>query len=116
MNLKLIVAMVDTSKTNGVIDAAREAGATGVTTISSVRGEGLNPEKGFMGLELSATRDVILFLVAATSARKILETICDAGDFDEEPGAGVAFQIDLEDAVGLTTQLPKIMEEVVGEV
>ena len=116
MNLKLIVAMVDDSKTDIVIDAAREAGATGATTISSVRGEGMTPEKGFMGLELSAQRDVILFLVAGTQARKILETICDAGNFDEEPGAGLAFQVDIEDAVGLKTQLPKIMEEIAGEV
>lgn len=116
MNLKLIVAMVETSKTNAVIDAAREAGATGATTISSARGEGLTPEKGFMGLDLSSTRDVILFLVAGPSARKILETINSAGNFDEEPGAGLAFQIDIEDAVGLSTQLPKIMEEIAGEV
>jgi len=116
MNLKLIVAMVDDSKTDIVIDAAREAGATGATTISSVRGEGMTPEKGFMGLELSAQRDVVLFLVAGTQARKILETICDAGNFDEEPGAGLAFQVDIEDAVGLKTQLPKIMEEIAGEV
>lgn len=116
MNLKLIVAMVADEITNTVIDAARESGATGATTISSVRGEGLTPEKGFMGLELTAQRDVILFLVAGTQARKILEAICSAGKFDEEPGTGLAFQIDLEDAVGLTTQLPKIMEEIAGEV
>ena len=116
MNLKLIVAMVDTSKTDTIIDAAREAGATGATTINSVRGEGLTPEKGFMGLELSSDRDVVLFLVAGTTARKILETICSAGNFDEEQGAGLAFQIDIEDAVGLNTQLPKIMEEIAGEV
>ncbi|MDV7338854.1 P-II family nitrogen regulator [Terasakiella sp. A23] len=116
MNLKLIVAMVDTSKTDEVIEAAREAGATGATTISSVRGEGMTPEKGFMGLELSSNRDVILFLVAGTYGRKILETICKAGNFDEEQGAGLAFQIDIEDAVGLKTQLPKIMEEIAGDV
>ncbi|SCA55014.1 Nitrogen regulatory protein P-II family protein [Candidatus Terasakiella magnetica] len=116
MNLKLIVAMVADEKTDVVIDAAREAGATGATTISSVRGEGMTPEKGFMGLELTAQRDVILFLVAGTQARRILETINTAGNFEDEPGAGVAFQIDIEDAVGLNTQLPKIMEEIAGEV
>ncbi|NVK18137.1 MAG: P-II family nitrogen regulator [Methylocystaceae bacterium] len=116
MNLKLIVAMVDTSITDVVIDAAREAGATGATTINSVRGEGLTPEKGFMGLELSSNRDVILFLVAGTMGRKILEAIGAAGNFEEEQGAGLAFQIDIEDAIGLNTQLPKIMEEIAGEV
>lgn len=116
MNYKLIVAMVSDEITNKVIDAAREAGATGATTISSVRGEGLKPEVGFMGLELTAQRDVVLFLVAKTSARKILESICEAGEFDTEPGAGLAFQVDIEDAVGLKTQLPTIMEEIAGEV
>eukprot|EP00764_Aduncisulcus_paluster_P007149 gnl/Carplike_NY0171/23504_a40942_35.p1 GENE.gnl/Carplike_NY0171/23504_a40942_35~~gnl/Carplike_NY0171/23504_a40942_35.p1 ORF type:complete len:117 (-),score=9.00 gnl/Carplike_NY0171/23504_a40942_35:53-403(-) len=116
MNLKLIVAMVDDSLTDVVTEAAREAGATGATTISSVRGEGLTPEKGFMGLDLTSNRDVILFLVAGTSARRILEHICEAGGFDKNQGAGLAFQIDIEDAVGLNTQLPKIMEEIAGEV
>jgi nitrogen regulatory protein PII len=116
MNLKLIVAMVSDEKTQAVIDAAREAGATGATTISSVRGEGLTPEKGFMGLDLTSKRDIILFLVAGTSARRILETIRDAGDFETEQGAGLAFQLDIEDVVGLGTQLPKIMEEIAGEV
>ncbi len=116
MNLKLIVAMVADEKTSVVIDAAREAGATGATTISSVRGEGMTPEKAFMGLDLSAQRDVVLFLVAGPQARKILEAICEAGNFDTEPGTGLAFQLDIEDAVGLSTQLPKIMEEIAGEV
>ncbi len=43
MNLKLIVAMVDNEKSQAVIDAAREGGATGATVITSVRGEGLKP-------------------------------------------------------------------------
>ena len=53
MRLKLIVVMVDEEKTQVVIDAARDGGATGATVITSVRGEGLKPEKTFLGLELS---------------------------------------------------------------
>ena len=94
------------------IRAARAAGATGDTIISSVRGEGLRPEKTFFGLDLSAKRDVVLFLVVETRAREILERIRDAGRLDSEPGAGIAFQVPIEDAVGLTTQLPTILEEV----
>ena len=44
-------------------------------------------------------------------ARDILERISDAGRFDEENGAGIAFQIAIEDAVGLVTQLPAIRQE-----
>ena len=111
MRLKLIVALVSDEKTETVIDAARAGGATGATIITSVRGEGLEPERGVFGLELAAGRDVVLFLVAEPRARDILERIRDAGRFEGEPGAGIAFQIPIEDAVGLVTQLPAIMEE-----
>jgi nitrogen regulatory protein PII len=106
------MAMVSDEKTAGVVEAARAAGATGATIITSVRGEGLKPEKTFLGLDLSGHRDVVLFLVAAPRARVILETIAAAGKFDEEPGAGVAFQIPIEDAVGLKTQLPTLLHEI----
>ena len=82
MKLKLIIALIGDERTNTVIEAAREAGATGATIITSVRGEGLNPQKTFLGLELSGQRDVVLFMVAAERARLILETISEAGDFD----------------------------------
>ena len=111
MRLKLIVALVSDEKTDIVIDAARAGGATGATIISSVRGEGLEPGKTFFGLDLAAKRDVVLFLVVEPRARDILERIRDAGRFEEEHGAGIAFQIPIEDAVGLVTQLPAIMEE-----
>ena len=116
MRLKLIVALVSDEKTDTVIDAARAGGATGATIITSVRGEGLEPGKTFFGLELAARRDVVLFLVVEPRARDILERIRDAGRFEEEPGAGIAFQVPIEDAVGLTTQIPTIMEELEEEI
>ena len=116
MRLKLIVALVNDDKTDIVVEAARAAGATGDTIITSVRGEGLRPEKTFFGLELAAKRDVVLFLVVETRARDILERIRDAGGLDSEPGAGIAFQIPIEDAVGLSTQLPTILEELESEI
>ena len=111
MRLKLIVALVSDEKTDIVVDAARAGGATGATIITSVRGEGLRPGKTFFGLQLEAMRDVVLFLVLETRARDILERIRDAARFDTEHGAGIAFQVDIEDAVGLVTQLPAIQEE-----
>ena len=116
MKLKLIVALVSNDKTDTVVDAARAGGATGATIITSVRGEGLKPQKTFLGLDLAAQRDVVLFLVVETRARDILERIRDAGRFEQEPGAGIAFQVPIEDAVGLTTQLPTILEEVDDEI
>lgn len=114
MKMALVVALVNNEKTNHIVDAAREGGATGATIISSVRGEGLAPAKTFLGLDLTASRDVVLFLVAEPRARDILERIAAAGAVESEHGAGVAFQIAVEDAVGLSTQLPRLMEELEG--
>lgn len=110
MQFKLIVALVSEDKTDAVIDAARAAGATGSTVITGVRGEGLKPGKTFLGLELTTRRNVLLFLVAASRAREILERVAAAGHFDDEPGTGIAFDLAIEDAVGLGTQLPRLTE------
>ena len=111
MRMKLIVALVNDDNTEAVIHAARSAGATGATVIHSARGEGVRPGKTFLGLTLESKRDLALFLVAETRARVILERIRDAGRFDTQHGAGIAFQLDIEDAVGLVSQLPIIREE-----
>ena len=115
MRMKLIVVLAPDDKTDTIIDAAREGGATGATVITSVRGEGLKPEKTFLGLEVTAKRDVLMFLVVDERSQAILERIRDVGRFDEEPGAGVAFQIAIEDVVGLSTQLPIMLKEVEKE-
>lgn len=115
MRMKLIVVLAPDDKSDTIIDAAREGGATGATVITSVRGEGLKPEKSFLGLEITSKRDLLLFLVVEERSQEILERIRDVGRFDEEPGAGVAFQIAIEDVVGLTTQLPVMMKEVEDE-
>jgi len=116
MNLKLLVALVEDERTEAVIEAARQRGATGSTVITSVRGEGLKPAKTFLGLDLAAQRDVLFFIVAESRAQEILEAISAAARMDEEPGAGVAIQLDIEDAVGMTTQLPALLHEIEEEV
>lgn len=114
MKFKLIVAMVQDEKTDAVVDMAREHGATGCTVITSARGEGLKPAKTFLGLTVEGLRDVVLFLVEEHMSRDILESIGKAGRFDEEPGTGVAFVVDIEDAIGLTSQI-KTLEKEIGD-
>jgi nitrogen regulatory protein PII len=116
MHMKLIIALVSDEITEAVTEAARNAGATGATTITSARGEGLTPEKTFLGLDLSGQRDILLFIVAGEKSRAILEAISDAGKFEEEPGSGIAFELQIEDAVGMGTQMPTMLEEVEAEV
>ena len=112
MRFKLIIALVDDAYTDTVLDAAREAGSTGSTVVTSARGEGGHKKQTFFGLSLSGQRDLCLFLVAAPLSRDILEEIAKAGQFDEKPGAGIAFQLNIEDAVGLTSQLATLTQEI----
>jgi nitrogen regulatory protein PII len=116
MHFKLIICFVEDGKTNDVLDAARKAGATGSTVINNARGEGLNANKTFFGLSLETQRDVILFLVEEHLSRKILETIENAGEFDDKPGTGIAVQIDVEDAVGVSHQIQQLKGVVEEEI
>ena len=116
MKFKLIVAIVADDKTDAIIDTARGGGATGCTVITRVHGEGLRPPTTFLGLTLEGQRDVLWLLVEEHLSRHILETIADVGGFEAEPGTGIAFQIDIEDAIGLGTQMETIEKEIEDQI
>ena len=116
MHFKLLCAFIDDNATDAVMEAARRKGATGATVITSARGEGLKASKTFFGLDLESQRDVVLFLVEEHLAREILETIAEVGRFDAEPGTGIAFQVDVEDAVGITGQVARLQTYVEDEI
>lgn len=115
MHFKLIIVLIEDSKTELVLDATRKAGATGFTVVNQARGEGAEKSKTFFGLNLETQRDVILLLVEEHLSRSILETINEVGEFDDTPGSGIAFQIDVEDAVGVSHQIKKLTRVVEDE-
>ena len=112
MHFKLIISMVEDRQSKDVMDAAREAGATGATVLNQARGEGINPSKTFLGLSIESQVDVILMLVEEHLSRQILETIARVAEFDETPGTGIAFQIDVDDAIGVRHQILALTETV----
>ena len=116
MHFKLLIALVEDHKTDAVLDAAREAGATGATVLNQARGEGIKKSKTFFGLSLETQRDMVMFLVEEHMSRKILEKIAEVGEFDEKPGTGIAFQIDVEDAVGVIHQVQELSAAVEEEI
>ena len=116
MHFKLIIAFVEDSVTDAVLEATRKAGATGSTVINQARGEGVEKSHTFLGLSLDTQRDVLLLLVEEHLSRTILETIAEVGNFDQKSGSGIALQIDVEDAVGVSHQIralsPVVEEEI----
>jgi len=115
MQFKLIVAFVEDNVTDEVMKAARRAGATGATIINNARGEGINKQRTFFGMQLESQRDVLLFVVEEHLSRKILERIETVGGFDTDPGKGIAIQINVEDAVGVAHQVERLKGKVEEE-
>lgn len=115
MKFKLIMVLAEDELTQAVLETARAHGATGSTVITSARGEGLKPQKTFLGLTVAGTRDVVLLLVEEHLSRQMLEAIAGKCGFDVKPGTGVAFQIDIEDTVGLRAQIEERIKQEVGE-
>ena len=45
-------------------------------------------------------------------SREIMEKVAIAGEFDESSGSGIAFQVDVEDAIGVRHQIEALSEAV----
>lgn len=109
MRFKIILAMVIEDKQDEVIQAAKGAGATGVTILNA-RGEGIKGQKSFLGLNVEIQREVLLFLVEDFISDEIMEAIYKAGKFHEH-GNGIAFSWLVDRAIGLESQMPALEED-----
>ncbi|MCD4742717.1 MAG: P-II family nitrogen regulator [Desulfobacteraceae bacterium] len=110
MRFKLVLSSVKADITDKVVDAAKEAGATGATIIPA-RGTGIHEAKTFFGLSLEAQTDIIMLLVEEHLVTKILDSINEAGEF-HKPGTGIAFTVPVEHVVGLESQMETFKEKV----
>lgn len=103
MQFKTIFTSVKTDITDKVVDAAKEAGATGATIIHA-RGTGIREAKTFFGLSLEAQTDIIMFLLEESLVDNVLATIGRVGEFDK-PGTGIAFVMPVDKVIGLESQI-----------
>ncbi len=112
MHFKLNI-MTDDHRTKDVLEATREDGATGCMMLNQARGEGVTPTTTFLGLTIDSQVDVILMPAEEHMCRNIIETVALAGEFDQTPGSGITFQIDVEDAIGVPHQIEAPVDAVV---
>jgi nitrogen regulatory protein P-II 1 len=112
MHFKLILSSVKTDITDSIVDAAKEAGATG-STIIPARGTGVHEAKTFFGLSLEAQTDIIMLLVEEKHVTKILNAIQTAGEFNK-PGTGIAFVVPVEQVIGMESQIERLKAEING--
>ena len=107
MKFKLIFALAKEELTNDLLKAARDAGATGSTVISHAQGEGVEKVKTFLGVSLEEQSDLLLFLVEEHLSRAIMESLEKTGHMRDKR-TGIAFQMDVEDAVGVSHQIAEL--------
>lgn len=110
MRFKIIMASVKTDITDKIVNAAKQAGATGATIIPA-RGTGIREAKTFFGLSLEAQTDIIMFLLEENLVDNVLATIGSVGEFDK-PGTGIAFVVPVDQVIGLESQIDKFRQEV----
>lgn len=109
MRFKLIVASVKRELTDQVIDTAKKAGATGATIIPA-RGIGGEDKKTFFGLSIEGPTDVLLFVVEEHVSDDILNALNEECQI-QEPGAGIAFSVAIEEVAGIESQMKKFREQ-----
>jgi len=110
MRFKVILASVKPDITDKVVDAAKDAGATGATIIPA-RGTGIREAKTFFGLTLEAQTDIVMLLIEEHIVQNILDAIAKAGEF-QKPGTGIAFVLPVEQVIGLESQIERFKEEI----
>jgi len=104
MRFKVILALVNDDYQDEVIEAAKKAGATGVTILNA-RGEGVHDQKSFFGLSMELQKDMLLFLVEDFNSDQIMDAIYTSGKLDQK-GNGIAFSWTIDRAIGLESQIP----------
>lgn len=109
MRFKVILALVNDQYQDKVIEAAKGAGATGVTILNA-RGEGIHSQKSFLGLSMETQKDMLLFLVEDFIADDIMDAIYESGHLGDH-GNGITFSLDIDRAIGLESQMPSMEKD-----
>lgn len=95
----LIITIVNRGYDDVVMEAAREAGATGGTVLHA-RGAGVHEAEKFFGISIQPEKDVILILVKREYKKQIMYAIRNKAGLNKE-GRGLSFSLPVEDVCGI---------------
>lgn len=100
-NYEMIVSIVNRGYSDYVVNASREAGATGGTIVFA-RGTNHNGEKdSFMGVSIEPEKDIVLIIVSSEDRKKVMQHICDSTSSLQQEGNGICFSLPVTNAIGL---------------
>lgn len=96
---EMIVAVVNQKFTEDVVEAAREAGATGATILHT-RSVSNAPAEQMIGTSFTTESDTVFLLTTNEFKMKIMESIRDAAGLKTDGGA-VIFSLPIDSLVGI---------------
>jgi nitrogen regulatory protein PII len=96
--LKMIIAIVQRGKADGVVGAAIRAGAP-AATVAFGRGQGIRERLGPLGIAIQPEKEIIMIILEEWLADQVLSAMVAAGQLDK-PGLGFAFVLPVDRAVG----------------
>ena len=99
-DVEMIVAIINRGYADFVIDAARDAGATGATVLYG-RGGVNKKELQLRGVSIQGEKEIILILVNKAIRKEVMQEISDRTHLQEQ-GNGVSFCIPVTNIMGLT--------------
>lgn len=104
MKFSVLVAILAEDLEEKAIDAARRAGAAGVTILDG-RGIGAQEKKTFFGLTYEGSQSVLVFVLERKLSLAVMKAMVSELDLRKE-SRGVVFTIPLEHIAGIdTTQI-----------
>ena len=96
---ELIVCIINSGFSETVMDAAREAGATGGTILRG-RGTANQEAEAFFQITIQPEKELVLILVRTESRDAILRAIYHAAGLGTA-GQGIAFSLPMDSTAGL---------------
>jgi len=97
---ELIVTIVDRGFSDNVVDATREAGASGGTIIygrgSSTKENGTS----IFGINIMPEKEVVFTLVESSKKKEIMKAICEKSNLNAE-GKGISFSLPVNKVTGI---------------
>ena len=99
-NYELIITIVDRGFSDNVVEATREAGASGGTIIygrgSSTKENGTS----IFGINILPEKEVVMTLAHSDKKADIMRAICEKSNLNTE-GKGISFSLPINKVVGI---------------
>lgn len=98
---ELIISIVGRGHADYIIDATRNAGATGGTIIHGRGTVDKIKDSSFMGISIQPEKDIVLTLVKSSVKKNVMTAICNNLDLQGKDGHGITFSLPVNHAVGI---------------